>query len=150
MQVVSRLPRPRCLILPASFAKIASGRLLHWAQSYMYLVAISLSRDAICRSIKWLIQPPIFGRHIDITKSHAKQLLKSQYRIVGDTDQMTKSTSAILIRFTGYVPRQCNCTPNVEPSCTNVNLAHNESSRGHAHGVQHHGASYKPHYIASR
>lgn len=93
-------------------------------------------------SVKWHIPPPIFGRQIDITKSNAKQMLESQYKFVGDMGQMTKSICAILIRFTGYVPQQCNCISNIKSLDTNTKLAYNASQYADGHGVKHHGASY--------
>jgi hypothetical protein len=99
-----------------------------------------------------------------------KEDLKSRYDVIGDNAQMVKSVCVIFIRYTGWVPKECDCSTassnalsiesnltaavNVSSSSARRQLRdrHSSSSRRrlglaydtakHSHGVTHHGATF--------
>eukprot|EP00957_Ditylum_brightwellii_P027303 2064486-Ditylum_brightwellii.AAC.1 len=57
--------------------------------------------------------------------------LRERFDIIGDMKQLGKSVCAILVKYTGVVPPQCDCTNALQ-----------NRRRLFDHGVQHHGATF--------
>jgi hypothetical protein len=90
-----------------------------------------------------------------------KEDLKSRYDVIGDNAQMDKSVCVIFIRYTGWVPKECDCSNgssnalSIESNLTaavNVSSTSGSTSRGqgleydiakNSHGVTHHGATFE-------
>jgi hypothetical protein len=101
-----------------------------------------------------------------------KEDLKSRYNVIGDTAQMDKSVCMIFIRYTGWVPKECDCskannTLSIKSNLTADNVPQASSRRNlrelgeysttsrrrrlsldydsskHSHGVKNHGDTFK-------
>ena len=85
--------------------------------------------------------------------THDSDELASRYNIIGNTQQMTQTICAIVIDMTDgwIIPTECNCTSNVDEVVVaplqqqrrKLVQEYNVSVDNHAHGVQHHGATYE-------
>ncbi|KAG7369584.1 hypothetical protein IV203_027330 [Nitzschia inconspicua] len=71
--------------------------------------------------------------------SLGKEDLRKKWDIVGDSAQMDKTVCLILIKYTGWIPKECDCTDQ-RRRLENV-LEYDPNQ--HAHGVQHHGATFQ-------
>lgn len=76
--------------------------------------------------------------------------LKNRFVVVGDTSQMTLSVCLMFIRYTGWVPPQCDCS-HINSALLDAIPPPNHQQRRmlrafnmttDSHGVQHHGATY--------
>jgi hypothetical protein len=99
-------------------------------------------------------------------KDKGKEHLKSRYDVIGDTAQMDKSVCMIFIRWTGWVPKECDCSNasnalSIKSKLTAdsalfvarassrrrhlreqlLDLGYNLTK--HSHGVKNHGATFK-------
>jgi hypothetical protein len=96
-----------------------------------------------------------------------KEGLKSRYDVIGDNAQMAKTVCVIFIRYTGWVPKECDCSIasntslSIESNWTAVNISSSSGRRQlrestsrrrrlsleydiekHSHGVTNHGATF--------
>jgi hypothetical protein len=79
------------------------------------------------------------------TVEERKELMRSRYTVLGDNSQMAKTTCAIAIRFSGWVPQQCNCTGTAytsQEAIENPQQTKKTKTIKFSHGVKHHGATF--------
>jgi hypothetical protein len=76
------------------------------------------------------------------TVEERKELMRSRYTILGDNSQMAKTTCAIAIRYSGWVPQQCNCTAITSQEEAMEKQQPNIKKK-FSHGVKHHGATFE-------
>jgi hypothetical protein len=79
------------------------------------------------------------ARTIAFDPALGKEDIRKKWDIIGDNAQMDKTVCLILIKYSGWVPKECDCT-NQRRRLGN-DLAYDPNT--HAHGVQHHGASFQ-------
>jgi hypothetical protein len=89
-------------------------------------------------------------KFVQFDPTMGKDDLKRRYDVIGDNAQMDKSICMIFIKYTGWVPKQCDCTDLTNDNVVTVNSTNNDGNELayydpsiHAHGVQHHGATYQ-------
>jgi hypothetical protein len=94
---------------------------------------------------------------VSSAKNASREDLKERFDVVGDNAQMGKTVCMIFIRYTGWVPKECDCSnANVTVSESNATmstpsdasqrhrrLALTYDKEKHAHGVTHHGATFQ-------
>jgi hypothetical protein len=73
--------------------------------------------------------------------------LIQKFDVVGDTSRMVLSVCLIFIKYTSWIPPQCDCTGQLgvsddHPSSSVSKVAGEYNPKVHAHGVQHHGATF--------
>ena len=88
-----------------------------------------------------------------------KDDLKQKYDVIGDNAQMPKTVCTIFIRYTGWVPKECDCTSLAPKRRRKMVAVHNRTlpvehqvlrklrleydTSQHSHGVKNHGKTYK-------
>ena len=66
--------------------------------------------------------------------------LRQRYTVIGDTAEMALSVCLMYVRYTGWVPQQCNCSS--QSHAIDEKLIY-QSNAKYAHGVTNHGATYE-------
>jgi hypothetical protein len=80
------------------------------------------------------------SKYVNFDPAKGKADLKARYDVLGDNAQMEKSVCLIFIKYTGWVPDQCNCT-DIHNHRRLGRLDYNATE--HGHGVKHHGSTYE-------
>jgi len=72
-------------------------------------------------------------------KSVSEQDLYERFDLIGNMENVKKSTCAVAVRYTGYLPPVCDCRGHAINQTTIVESA----SKQHNHGVKHHGSTFE-------
>lgn len=77
---------------------------------------------------------------------YSEKELKDRYMVLGDHTQMDKSVCMIVIHYTGWVPKRCDCTTstNVTNHLETIAAVNVSTTGSHFdHGVSHHGSLFQ-------
>jgi sarcosine oxidase delta subunit len=82
------------------------------------------------------------SRAIAFNSELGKEDIRKKWDIIGDHAQMEKTICLIVIKYTGWIPKPCDCTNILELQNHRQLYEVTYDKDRHAHGVTHHGSTF--------